>query len=351
MQEVIVGISGGIDSAVSVYLLKEQGYKVKAVHLVLYDAQLESEPEIRKLGELLNVPVDLIDLREQFKHTIIDFYIGERMLGRTPSPCVQCNQNIKWDALLSYANSLGIEKVATGHYIRIKETDNQKRIYKALDSTKDQSYYLWGLRAEILNRAITPLGCYQKTEVREIATKINLAHLTQKKESAGLCFAQHVVNESYLKEILTKKGITPKEGKVYDTNNQIIGKHNGLAFYTVGQKKGLELDKPGKLCVKKISAEDNSIVADTWQNLYTTKFSATDINFFDTKELNNTTSISIKVRGFGLNPEGGLKDLQIENNKLHIELNQPAWAPAPGQPVVFYNRDLVIGGAIISEVF
>lgn len=351
MQKIIVGISGGIDSAVTVLLLKEQGHEVNAVHLILYDAQLKSISELNKLCDILKVPVDFIDLRKRFNNEIVDFYINERLQGRTPSPCVNCNQFIKWEALLNYANEHGTEKIATGHYIQIKELHNKRRLFKAKDLAKDQSYYLWGVKEDFLNRAVTPLGNYLKSEIRDIATKNQLGFLAKKKESAGLCFAQNIVNETYLNKVLRSKNISPKKGLVYDSNKNIIGKHQGLVYYTVGQKKGMELKINYKPCVKIMSPDDNSIITDTWQNLYTNKFTATDFYFFDRKELEKLETIAVNVRGFGLNPKPGLRNMNFENNTTQIELNDRAWAPAPGQPVVFYKDDLILGGAIISEVF
>lgn len=347
-RSVVVGLSGGIDSSVTALLLKQSGYDVSGLYLVFYDEQLNHLEHVKKICSIVDIPFSYLDARKIFKEKVINYYFEERLKGKTPSPCIQCNPNVKWDLIQSFAKKNNISFIATGHYIQIKKINNLYRLLKGTDESKDQSYYLWQLSQEILKRAIFPLGDLTKTEVKEIAQQHNLVFLTEKKESTGLCFAQNIDNQKYIDQLLKEKSIEPKPGKVYDSKNNLIGSHDGLVYYTVGQKKGLKLNVPQKLCVKKMNEGNNSIIADTWQNLYTHELNVTDYLIPDPKDINCSDKIQVKVRGFGLNPAPGAQ-ITVDGQILKIKLHHPAWAIAPGQPVVFYLDDLIVGGGIITE--
>ena len=351
-KSVVLGISGGIDSAVSALILKNKGYKITGVYL---KTQTESEnphqdARVKRIAADLEFPLHILDISADFTEKVIGNYVHNHFKGYTPSPCSYCNPVIKWPHLIHMADKLDCDCIATGHYIRIIETNNTFFIHQAQDKLKDQSYFLWNLSQDVLSKTITPLGSYSKNQVRAMASEYGLNYLDTQKESTGLCFAHGLSCEEtilrYAPDFLSKV----KQGNVIDSNNNIIGTHKGYPFYTVGQKKGLNLDIPEKYCVKEIIPETNTLVADKWQNLYSRSFTVTNVNTPDLHYLLSDKNLLVKVRGFGLNPDGKAHIKQIDENVFSITVNVPAWAPAPGQPAVFYNDDILVGGGIIQKV-
>ncbi len=348
-KSVLVALSGGIDSTIAALLLKKKGYAVRGVHFNFFPGGYNQHNHLDQISDILGIPVLYHDAMNLFTHEVIDYFTRFHLSGRTPSPCAHCNPNVKYKLLLQLADRYKIQHIATGHYIRLKKQGGICRIYKSTFHEKDQSYYLWGLKQNVLNRLITPLGIYNKKKVQEIARQNGLNFLHDKKESTGLCFAQGrtcgKLLEDYIPDI--KRKIKP--GNILNTEGQILGSHKGYVYYTIGQKRDLEIDAKSNLCVVKINARHNTLVVDSWENLYAGEFMVTDSHFINQGDLIASKNIQVKIRGFGLNPDGNCHLVNIHNKKIKVCLDEPAWALAPGQPAVFYSGDLLLGGGIITE--
>jgi tRNA-specific 2-thiouridylase len=348
MKSVLVGLSGGIDSAMTALVLKDKGYQVTGVHFNFTESGINHQDE--KLGELkkkLDIEIIEHDSKQLFDKEVIGYYTRFHLSGRTPSPCSHCNPSVKWKLLHELAEAKNIDFYATGHYVKnIKEND-LFRIYRGIDTRKDQSYYLWKLDQKILNRALTPLGDYYKNDIKTLAIEKEYDFLIGKKESAGLCFSNGRNCEQMLNDYIPDLPINIKPGNILDQKGKIIGRHKGYIYYTIGQKSGFELDIDDKLCISEIDAKKNLLFADTWQNLYKEEFFIEDYLFPDQNDIENNDDIQTVIRGFGLNPTGKSTLIPENNHIIRVKLETPAWAPAPGQPAVFYSGNKLLGGGII----
>ena len=331
MKSVLLGFSGGIDSTAAAQRLRGEGYRVVAITI---DTMLRSESveRARLRAEELGIEWYLYNGRERFERDIIEYFCQEYRRGHTPAPCTRCNTLIKWQILLEEAERLGIEHIATGHYFNIEQHNGYYYVIKGIDPAKDQSYYLWGLSQEVLRRAITPMGRLIKSEVKE--------GLKDKSESMGICFLE---GRPYA-EFLERRGVEMREGDIIDECGKVCGSHNGIARYTIGQKRGEGL-KDG-LRVVDIDAANNRIIVGTSTSLYKHKLYITDCNIVDINELLTADDITIKIRGIGVNP---LQPVSIESwdDGYIIHTPDAAFAPAKGQPLVFYRNNRVIGGGIV----
>ena len=342
--KIILGLSGGIDSLVSAILLKNKGYQVIGVSLDLW-----KNPQKQKITEIVNklkIEHHYLDLRNIFKTNIADNFINDYLNARTPNPCTICNDIIKWKYLTDFADKLNVKHIATGHYINIHNENNKYYIYKGKDTKKDQSYFLWRLNQDYLSRTICPLGEYSKSQVKQIAQDYGFKDLSTQKESMSICFLENNNYRDFIKQNITKNHKSLDKGKVFDTNGILIGSHNGIANYTVGQKSGLELSINKKMAVSKINVTDNSLIVDETLNLYKDTFFVENFNFVNINDI-KAENISVIVRGFGLNPKKNAK-LELHNNFIKVKLTDKAWAIAPGQPAVFYINNKLIGGGYIK---
>lgn len=346
-RSVLVGLSGGIDSSMTAFLLKERGYKVTGVHFqLLKEIKTDYRKQLDYIAEKIGINWIDYDASELFRQEVIGYFIRFHMEGLTPSPCAHCNPAVKWKLLADIADSLAIDKIASGHYIRIQPENNLFRIYRGIDKPKDQSYYMWQMGQDVLSRAITPLGDFTKEDIRNLADKIGLEVLSEKKESSGLCFSEGKSCEELLNHYILSVHEKVKPGIITDRAGKQIGTHKGYIYYTVGQKKNLNLQVNEKLCVAEIDAEHNVLIADTWQNLYRQEFFIHDFVFADLQEI-RLKQIQVMIRGFGLNPTGNATLEIISKNTIKVILETPAWAIAPGQPAVFFSNDKLLGGGII----
>ncbi|MBN1950873.1 MAG: tRNA 2-thiouridine(34) synthase MnmA [Bacteroidales bacterium] len=344
--KVLVALSGGIDSAMVAWLLMQQGYEIRGVHFLFHENTGTSVPDrLEFIKSTLGINLEICDVRDLFEREVVGYLTRMHLEGKTPSPCAICNPKVKWHVLTELRKTFSCDYFATGHYIRIMPLGQQKRICKGADPLKDQSYYLWGITAAQLKYALAPLGDMTKQEVRRLAKEAGLDSLIREKESMGLCFSDHEHYRDFLLEKIGTKGIGP--GMVYDREGKYAGKHTGYPYYTIGQKKALNLDAAyRKWCVAEILPAENRLIVDHWQNLYTRDLSIREYHFFDDQEIGKKNPLQVKVRGFGLNPGNNAFIFRESPEILRVRLEEPAWAIAPGQPVVFYSGDLLVGGGI-----
>lgn len=330
---VLLGFSGGIDSTMSARLLLEMGYRVVALTInTTGDEAMLNKAE--RVATELGIEWLSYDAQAIFEREIIDYFCSEYALGRTPAPCTRCNTHIKWKILLSEANRMGIEHIATGHYFRIEHHNNNYYIAKGSDVTKDQSYYLWGLSQEVLSRAITPMGSMIKSEVKR--------GFRDKSESMGICF----LNGKPYADFLKARSVNYSNGDILNCNGEICGRHNGIIHYTIGQRRGEGIPEGGR--VVDIRAAENSIIVGSKQELYKSKLHITNCNIVDERELLTASDITIKIRGLGINPELPVSIERFEDGYV-ITTSDKAFAPAKGQPLVLYRNNLVIGGGIVES--
>ncbi len=347
MKKVVAGISGGIDSAVTASLLKEEGYDVSGIHILVGDLDNAIAERLQKIEQHLNIPIQIIDACGRFQNSVINYFRREHLAGRSPSPCAICNPTFKWEILKENMLKTGADRIASGHYIQKEQIDGHWYLKKGEDQKKDQSYFLWGLDQEIIGKLIAPLGNNEKQTTRKLAKQHGLEFLLDTKESTGLCFSQGLAYKELIgKHIPEAKNIG--QGPVKDDSGKIIGSHKGYIYYTIGQKKGLNLNTKGNFCVTGIFAKENTLVVSTPENLWKRSFEFDHHMFVNTKKILNNKKLQVKIRGFGWNPEGYAQIFQQSNDTYKVELENPAWAPAPGQPAVFYDNELLLGGGLIK---
>lgn len=332
--KVLVGFSGGADSMEAVRRLSEQGFDVEALTLDMTgDASLCDRA--RTAARHLGVPLRLIDVRQRFEHDVVENFVQEYLCGHTPAPCTRCNTHVKWPELLAVADREGFERIATGHYFRIERYEERFYVAVAADERKDQSYYLWGLSQEILRRTETPLGEAYKQEV--MARHGNGASY---RESMGVCFLRGGDYRSFL----SKRSCLPGCGEVVDRAGCIVGRHDGFPFYTIGQKRGNGV--PEGCCVVCVDADRNKLIVGKDSDLLHARLEVDGWCCVWPEELFSACDVRVKIRGVGRNPEGFAR-VERHGSRLRVLLDTPAWAPAPGQPVVFYRGRRVIGGGIL----
>ncbi|MEA1925644.1 MAG: tRNA 2-thiouridine(34) synthase MnmA [Patescibacteria group bacterium] len=337
----LIAISSGVDSAVSALVLRERGFDVYGVHFVLYDSD-HSVEQIKVIAEAVKMPLFIKDVSKTFKREIIDYFINEYKIGKTPNPCVLCNRLIKFSNLARYADIKNISYIATGHYACIGENGHCFYLKKAKDRSKDQSYFLYRLTEKELQRTIFPLCGLTKAGVKQYARNHNV-HIPER-ESQDVCFfhAQESLDR------FLEKFIEKKEGSIIDEKGNVLGRHHGCELLTIGQRHGLNLSG-GPFYVIDKSIDRNEIVVT--KNVDHPRLSVTKIIFKDAVWINNEPekgrNYQIRTRYQGKQTYGILKK---QNGQWIAELQAPQWGVAPGQSLVVYAADIVIGGGIISEI-
>lgn len=332
-QSVLLGFSGGIDSCTSALRLMAEGYHVVALTIdTMGDKAMLHKA--RTKAEEIGAEWLMYDAREEFKREIIDYFCQEYAMGHTPAPCTRCNPLIKWRTLLNEANHLGIKHIATGHYFNIEKRDERYYVTKGVDESKDQSYYLWGLSQEILSRAITPMGNAIKSDVKQA--------FKDKSESMGICF----LNGLPYAEFLRNEGIDMPDGDIVTRNGEVCGSHNGIARYTIGQRRGVGI--PEGMRVIGIDATRNHIIVGENELLFHNQLHIAHCNIVDEEELLSAKDITVKIRGIGRNPQLPVS-VEATHGGYIVKTQDPAWAPAIGQPLVFYRNNWVIGGGIVVD--
>ena len=332
-RSVVLGFSGGIDSCTAAERLRDEGYRVVALTINTTNDQKLLETAKAKAQE---IGVEWLEYNatERFRREIIDYFISSYANGHTPAPCTLCNTRIKWPILCEVADKLGIHHVATGHYLDIVERNGHLYIAQALDNNKDQSYYLWGVGEEILRRMLTPMRQVLKSDIRE--------NFTNKKESMGICF----LNGAHYTDFLSSQGAALTSGDVINNKSEVVGRHNGMARYTIGQRRGVGI--PEGMRIVGLDAEHNRLIVGDNSELYKQKLYITNCRITNPKELLSADDITIMIRGIGRNPERPVK-VERHSDGYCVTCDDAAWAPAIGQPLVFYRNNLVIGGGIICN--
>lgn len=332
-RSVVLGFSGGIDSCTAAERLRDEGYRVVALTINTTNDQKLLETAKAKAQE---IGVEWLEYNatERFRREIIDYFISSYANGHTPAPCTLCNTRIKWPILCEVADKLGIHHVATGHYLDIVERNGHLYIAQALDNNKDQSYYLWGVGEEILRRMLTPMRQVLKSDIRE--------NFTNKKESMGICF----LNGAHYTDFLSSQGAALTSGDVINNKSEVVGRHNGIARYTIGQRRGVGI--PEGMRIVGLDAERNRLIVGDNSELYKQKLYITNCRITNPEELLSADDITIMIRGIGRNPERPVK-VERHSDGYCVTCDDAAWAPAIGQPLVFYRNNLVIGGGIICN--
>lgn len=347
--KIAVAMSGGVDSSVAAAILQKEGHEIIGVTMHHYDSVAygfsEAEginvaiKDAEEVCKKLRIAHHVIDTSEVFKKIVEENFISEYSKGRTPNPCTLCNCTIKWGVFLEEVLKLGVEKIATGHYVKLIEEEEAFHIYKASDENKDQSYMLWRLNQKQLSKTIFPLADYSKSEVRKIAKIMHLP-IHNKRESQEICFIKGHY-EDYL-----KKHLELKPGNIALPNGDIIGHHRGLSLYTIGQRKGLKTPWKCSLYVMELDIKENKlVVTEDPDNLLADIFALKDVSWISGEKPEDISEISIQIR-YNSKPVP-VKKLEYEGKNLIVSLQKPVRAITPGQSAVFYRGDLLLGGGVI----
>ena len=343
-RRVLLGMSGGTDSSVAALLLQDAGYEVTGVTFRFYekDGCTEYLDDARDLCRRLGIPHIVSDQRKAFQTTIIDYFIREYMDGHTPVPCTLCNNYLKWPLLRQLVDEMGIYHLATGHYVQKRCIDGRWHIANGADEDKDQSFFLWGLPQDILERMLLPMGGLTKLRVREIAEERGYLKAARKKDSIGVCFCP-MDYRTFLRNNVSVEAI--QKGKFFDEKGDFIACHEGYPFYTIGQRRGLGIDLNRPVFVKEIIPSENKVVLGDLKSLERTEMRLKNWNIINSALLLGKDDVIVKIRY--RKQANRCTVTLLPDNTLHVLLHEPLTAIAAGQAAAFYRDDVVLGGGII----
>lgn len=351
----IVAMSGGVDSAVAAALLKEQGYQVSGVTMKIWSGatstpegrhhgcygpgEAEDIADARRVAQILDIDFHVFDLRQTYQTEVLDYFCHEYRAGRTPNPCLRCNHRVKFEALFSQAQESGLEAdfFATGHYARVEYDASQQRyqLKKARDLNKDQSYFISSLSQAQLGRSLFPIGDYTKAEVRRLASGFGL-EIADKPES------QDFISGGYTSLIATAP-----PGPILNKQGNLLGEHRGLPFYTIGQRRGLGIATSEPLYVTDIKPDENAVIVGRQAEVYRDKLIASGLNWIAISELKQPTQVQAKIRYLHRPAEATVTPMS--QDRVYVKFKEPQMAITPGQAVVFYQEDIVLGGGTIER--
>ncbi len=344
--KVLLGMSGGIDSSVAAILLKAQGYDVIGVTFVFNrnnEQNIISVNEAKNLAKKFHIKHFVVDLHEEFEQLVVQYFINEYTNGHTPFPCAVCNPLLKFKYLNKYSIIENCDYIATGHYVKTGLHNGKKYLFEGNDPEKDQTFFLWGLYPEIVDKLLFPLGELCKYDVRLLASKNGFSKLTSIKESFGICF----IDGNNYRNFFKNRGIKSNIGNFVDTSGNILGKHKGIINYTVGQRRGLGLNFNFPLFVSEIRVDSNEIVLAKYDDLYCSKLFIYNYYIIDNELINSGTQLTVKVR---YRLQETLCSLNILSDTDAVaELYKPEAMIAPGQTAVFYDGDRLVGGGFIKS--
>jgi len=354
-KRVLLGMSGGVDSSVAGYLLCDQGYEVVGVTMKVWPQDCISRAEdkccgpqavadARSVAHSLGIPHYVVDEADQFERLVIDYFSSEYQAGRTPNPCVICNEKLKFGNLWSKAVALDCDYIATGHYAIIEHHTDRAVLRKGADPRKDQSYFLFSLRQPQLRRALTPLGRMSKPQIRKIAHSLGLK-VADKVDSQEICFVPGNDYKAFLRSRLGENEF--HRGEIYDVDGNFVAEHEGIELFTIGQRKGLPGGSARPRYVIDLDPQNNRVIVGDANDLIADEFEIDRINWIDPDASNDIVDVTVKIRYSHPGAPGTLTPL--ENGRAHLRLHEPQRAVTPGQAAVFYDDDLVLGGGWICR--
>ena len=355
-KKVVTGMSGGVDSSVAAWLLKEQGYEVIGVTMQIWQDEnadtvqenggccgLSAVEDARRVAEQLGIAHYVMNFKEEFKRHVTDYFAAEYRKGRTPNPCIACNRYVKWEALLRRSLEIGADYIATGHYARIERLSNGRLALRgAVTAAKDQTYALYSLTQEQLSRTLFPVGAYTKEQIRELAAGLGLA-VADKPDSQEICF---VPDGDYAGFIEREAGAgIPGPGNFVDQSGRVLGRHKGIIHYTIGQRRGLELPMGERVYVTQIRPETNEVVIGGNMDVFCRELICDDVNYMAVEDIGAPLDVRAKIRYNHSGEECRIE--KLPDGKIACRFVRPVRAVTPGQAVVFYQGEYVLGGGTI----
>ena len=354
---VMLGMSGGVDSSAAAAVLLEQGYDVVGVTMQIWPDKAEERQQVeggccslsavddaRRVADRLRIPYYVLNFKEVFQQKVIEYFNQEYLKGRTPNPCIACNRFVKFEAMLQKAVSMGIDYVATGHYARIgfDESSGRYLLKKSATAAKDQTYALYTMTQDQLSRTLFPIGDFTKDRVRELARELGLS-VASKPDSQEICFVE---DNDYGRYISENTDTDIKPGNFIDQYGKKLGMHKGIIHYTVGQRKGLGIAFGKPMFVVAIRPEDNTVVLGDESEVFSSILTASDLNYISIASLTEEMRIKAKIRYSAREAAASIKPLP--DGRVNVLFDEPQRAVTPGQSIVFYNDDVIVGGGVID---